>query len=77
MLGIREDGLVIMAWAIGVLVFQDWVIHLDGAIRRIVSGEFYRPPDYEADRRRLTLTARVLLGVGCLAFVAGAFLQLG
>jgi hypothetical protein len=76
MLGIREDGLVIMAWAIGVLLFQDWVIHLDAAVRRIVSGQTYRPADEETERRRLLVTARILLVVGGVAFVVGAFIKL-
>ena len=75
MLGIREEGLVIMAWSIVVLVFQDWVIHIDAAIRRLVSGALYRPPNPDAERHRLVLVARVLLGVGGVAFVGGAVLR--
>jgi len=73
MLGLAGDGLVVMTWAVLVLVFQDWVIRLDSAIRRLASGHMHRPPDAETERHRLVVTARVLLFVGAAAFVAGAF----
>ena len=75
MLGIEEIGLVVVVWAVSAIIFRDWVVSFDLAMRERATGD--RSADHVVDeqRRLLDRTARVMLALGLLVFLAGAGLR--
>ena len=75
-LGIEELGLVIVIWGVTSLVFRDWVVRLDLAIKERVTGDYFTEQAIQEQRDLLEKTGRLVLALGLLTFAAGVALHL-
>jgi len=64
MLGIEEIGLVVVVWGVSAMVFRDWVVKFDLAMRERVTGDCFTEKVIEEQRRLLDRTARMVLARG-------------
>jgi hypothetical protein len=75
MLGIEEIGLIVVAWGVSAIFFRDWVVKFDLAMRERVTGDLFSEEHIDEQRRLLDRTARIVLALGLLVFLAGAALR--
>jgi hypothetical protein len=75
MMGIEEIGLVVVVWGVSAIIFRDWVVKFDLAMRERVTGDFFTEEHIDEQRRLLDRTARIVLVLGLLVFLAGAALR--
>jgi len=75
MLGIEEIGLVVVVWGVSAMVFRDWVVKFDLAMRERVTGDFFTEKVIEEQRRLLDRTARMVLAAGLVVFFVGVALR--
>lgn len=75
MLGLEELGLVVVVWGVSAMVFRDWVVKFDLAMRERVTGDYFPDQVIQEQRRLLDRTARLVLAVGLAVFLVGAGLR--
>jgi len=75
MFGIEELGLVVVIWGISAIFFRDWVVKFDLAMRERATGDYFPENVVEEQRRLLERTARIMLALGLVVFLAGAVLR--
>jgi hypothetical protein len=76
MLGFEELGLIIVIWGVASLLFRDWVVRLDLALKERVTGDYFTEEAIEEQRNLLEKTGRVVLALGLVTFAAGVGLHL-
>ena len=74
--GIEEVGLIIVVWAVGALMFREWLLRFDIALLRTVTGIVLTDAHLETQRRMLEQTSRFLLACGLVLFFGGLALRL-
>jgi hypothetical protein len=74
-LGIEELGLVVVIWGVTSLLFRDWVVKFDLALRERVTGDYFNEAAIEEQRRLLEKTGRLVLAAGLVLFAVGAWLH--
>ena len=74
--GIEEVGLIIVVWAVGALMFREWLLRFDIALLRTVTGIVLTDEHLETQRRMLEQTSRFLLACGLVLFFGGLALRL-
>jgi hypothetical protein len=74
--GIEEVGLIIVVWAVGALMFREWLLRFDIALLRTVTGIVLTDEHLETQRRMLEQTCRFLLACGLVLFFGGLALRL-
>jgi len=72
MLGIEEIGLVVVVWGVSAIIFRDWVVRFDLAMRERVTGEVTTDAVVDQQRDLLERTARGMLAAGLMVFAIGA-----
>ena len=75
MFGIEELGLVVVVWGVSAIVFRDWVVKFDLAMRERATGDHFPEQVIEEQRQLLERTARIMLALGLVVFLAGALLR--
>lgn len=75
MLGIEEIGLVTVVWGVSALIFRDWVVRFDLALRERATGDYITDQVVEEQRALLDRTARIMLGIGLAVFALGVALH--
>ncbi|MFN2464755.1 MAG: hypothetical protein ABR598_00640 [Candidatus Dormibacteria bacterium] len=76
MLGIEELGFVVVVWGVTSLLFRDWVVKFDLALRERVTGDFFTESAIEEQRVLLEKTGRLVLAAGLVVFAAGVAMHL-
>lgn len=76
MLGIEELGFAVVVWGVSSLLFRDWVVKFDLALRERVTGDYFGEAAIEEQRRLLEKTARIVLASGLVVFAAGVVMRL-
>ena len=75
-LGIEEIGFVVVVWGVTALLFRDWVVKFDLALRERLTGDYFNEQAVEEQRTLLERTGRVVLAAGLLIFALGVGLHL-
>ncbi|HEY8739175.1 MAG TPA: hypothetical protein VIN56_01100 [Candidatus Dormibacteraeota bacterium] len=71
MLGIEEIGFVVVTWGVTSLIFRDWVVRFDLAMRARITGDSYSDEVVAEQQQLLERTGRIVLAVGLVVFAAG------
>ena len=75
-LGIEEIGFVVVVWGVTALLFRDWVVKFDLALRERLTGDYFNQQAVDEQRTLLERTGRVVLAAGILDFALGVGLRL-
>ena len=75
-LGIEEIGFVVVVWGVAALLFRDWVVRFDLAMRERLTGDYFSEQAVNEQRTLLERTGRVVLASGLLIFARGVGLHL-
>jgi hypothetical protein len=74
-LHVLDIGLITVVWGISAIIFRDWVVRFDLAMRERITGDYFTDQVIDEQRRLLDRTARIVLGAGLLVFALGAGLH--
>ncbi|MEA2683510.1 MAG: hypothetical protein QOK05_1838 [Chloroflexota bacterium] len=75
MLGIEEMGFVTVVWGVTSLLFRDWVVKFDLALRERLTGDYFNEQAIEEQRALLEKTGRIVLAAGVVVFAIGVVLH--